>query len=83
MANALGRDLQPGEVVLVAAKHFRKVTPLERRMFRVSGEGFGASAACSGGAVFGSWAHSGNEDRIEGYMIQRAATEKDLALLTR
>ena len=47
-------------------------------MFVVSG-GFGAKPYTSGGGCFGAFLFDGEQCRMEGYMVERFATEDEIA----
>jgi hypothetical protein len=74
--NALKREIEVGEEVVVAQKHFGvKGAPIENRIFVCDG-GFGMNHELRGSAVMGYWKSDGPEarDRIEGFMIDPRAT---------
>lgn len=78
MANSLKIDLTDQTVVIAAKYHIPTYRALEHRVFRVTG-GFGASPNTSGSALFGQYLLDGEECRLEGRMVERLATEADLA----
>ena len=78
MANALNEDLT-GRVVLISAHYMKQeYADPARRVFVVSG-GFGAKPYTSGGGCFGAFLFDGEQCRMEGYMVERFATEDEIA----
>ena len=77
MGNTLNEKLE-GRVVIIGAEHLvsRLNTP-DLRAFRVSG-GFGASPVTSGSAIFGEFLFDGEKCRMEGWMVERFATEDEI-----
>lgn len=83
MANALRRDILPGEVVVIKADEFDTPYTVEQRLFRAD-SGFGMGGNTNGNAIYGAFLDqtfygiTDHEDyiRIEGYMIDRAETER-------
>ena len=72
--NRLGRTIEKGEVVVVAAEHFEPdYQAVTHRQFRCKG-GFGMHSFTTGSAIFGEWLAGGSATRIEGYMIDPAET---------
>lgn len=65
MANALHQNLKEGDMVMVKGH----VEPF------VCMDGFGMTSFTAGCAIYGTWALSGKEDRIQGYEIDAEATE--------
>lgn len=75
MANSLNRDIEKGEVVVLAKKYFKTEYPApEDRLFVVD-SGFGMNGFTSGRALFGKFLKTGLEVRAEGYMIDAKETE--------
>lgn len=75
MANALGRDIKNGEVVIIKKDHLRaEYAPMHRRRFRVEG-GFGRLDATAGEKIFGTWLDDGEQSPESGYNISRSETE--------
>lgn len=77
MTNALKAQLQGKVVVLKASVHKAAYAALPYRLFRVEG-GFGTSPDTSGRAVFGVYLCDGEKARIDGYDIERFATEEEV-----
>ncbi len=78
MANALKEDLT-GRVVIIDAEHMKpEFSTPELRAFRVSG-GFGASSFTTGNAIFGEFLSDGERCRMEGWMVDRFATDEEIA----
>lgn len=82
MGNALGEDITGRYVVINEERFDPKYRDIEHRVFLVS-DGFGTSPAARGTAVFGSTPFDGEKFRIEGYDIERYATEEEIALVTK
>ena len=77
MGNTLKMDLE-GKVVVIGKKHLLpKFHLVEDRLFEVTG-GFGASPVTSGSALMGRFLKHGS-DRMEGWMVERLATEEEIA----
>lgn len=77
MANHLGEDLT-ARVVIIGAKHLvSNLNSPERRAFRVSG-GFGAKSHTSGSALMGQFLFDGERCRMEGWMVERFATDDEI-----
>lgn len=80
MANSLNTDLD-GRTVVLLATHLRpEFRDLRNRLFNVSG-GFGASPAARGTGLFGTFLADGAPGRMDGYDVDRIATEDDLCAL--
>jgi hypothetical protein len=80
MGNALNEDID-GAVVVLKAEHLKpELGAVEQRMFRVTG-GFGAKPFTMGNAIFGEFLIDGEKCRMEGWMVERIATEGDMASL--
>lgn len=75
MPNSLNIDLE-GKVVIFKRKYL-KVEPLDHP-FKVTG-GFGAKPDTLGNALFGQFLSDGEDARMEGYMVERLATEEEIA----
>lgn len=77
MANTLKEELE-GRVVIIDAQHMKPAfdTP-ELRAFRVRG-GFGASPVTQGNAIFGEFLSDGEKCRMEGWQVERFATEDEI-----
>jgi len=78
MANALNVDIPPGAKVVVKQKYFTKPQSESARTVIVGSEGndkmgagFGCCKSTSGQAIFGKWADTGEECRVEGYQLQK------------
>lgn len=80
MANSLKIDLTNQTVVIAAKYHTPDYRALEHRIFYVTG-GFGASPHTTGSALFGQYVFDGEQCRLEGRMVERLATDADLAAL--
>lgn len=71
MSNSLDRDILPGEVVILNKKYFVQLSDYR---FRCTG-GFGLKSFTAGSAIYGEFLVDGEKSRIEGYMIDKEATE--------
>jgi hypothetical protein len=79
MANNLGEDLT-NRVVIIGAEHLKpKYAESYLRAFRVL-DGFGAVPYTSGSAILGEVLSSGVKCRMEGWQVERYATEEEIAL---
>jgi len=78
MANALSIDLTDKVVVLDAQFMTAKYRDVKSRLFTVEG-GYGAVPYTMGNALVGTFVCDGEKARMEGYMVERLATEEDLA----
>jgi hypothetical protein len=78
MANALNMDLTDKVVVLDARYFTAAHHDVKSRLFRVEG-GYGAVPYTLGKALVGTFLSDGERTRMEGYMVERIATEEDLA----
>ena len=77
MANHLGEDLTD-RVVIIDAKHLvSNLDSPERRAFRVD-NGFGAKPHTRGNAITGEFLFDGERCRMEGWMVERFATENEI-----
>lgn len=78
MGNALKENLD-GKVVLIDAEYLiHTLAAPEKRCFEVRG-GFGAHPQTSGQALFGTFLFDGEECRMEGYQVERLATDEEIA----
>lgn len=76
MANALGREIEKGDIVVIAKKYLKsEYHELGKRLFECDGDGFGTSPDTMGHAVYGKYISDGEECRIEGYMISPKETK--------
>ncbi len=77
MANTLNKELA-GHVVIIEAEYLKpELDRPELRAFRVR-DGFGANSYTSGNALMGTFLYDGDECRLEGYMVERFATEDEI-----
>lgn len=79
MANSLKAELE-GRYVILKLKFFRdreKFKDAVARMFKCK-DGFGCSSDTMGRAVFGHFTIDGEEARIDGFDIQRFATDEEI-----
>lgn len=74
MANTLGIDLT-GKVVIFRQEFL--TVPNTEHPFLVQG-GFGASPHTQGRALGGTFLSDGEETRMEGYMVERLATDEEI-----
>lgn len=72
MANNLKREILAGEEVVVFGQY---LGPGVDPVF-ICEDGFGMQHETFGNAIMGKWKASGKEDRIEGFWIDKKATEK-------
>lgn len=77
MGNNLGIDLA-NKIVVVKPQHCPPGTRLRDWLFLCE-NGFGLMPFTNGQAVIGKWLASGEKDRIEGWMIERLATDPEKA----
>ena len=77
MANSLNMDLR--DKVVVLSKKFLKPAfhDLEDRLFHVQG-GFGAVPFTMGTALQGTFLKDNEDTRLEGFMVERLATEEEI-----
>lgn len=80
MANSLNEELTGKVVVLRESRFKEEYKALQFRVFEVSG-GFGADSYTAGTALFGTFLVDGEQARMNGYDVERLATEEDLALV--
>jgi hypothetical protein len=78
MANNLDMDLTDKVVVLDAQYLKPEYHSLRSRLFKVSG-GFGALPFTAGRALMGEFLCDGERCRMEGFMVERLATDEDMA----
>ena len=72
--NSLKRTIKEGEIVVVSNTRFKKPQPIENRLLRCNGSGFGTSAETAGTAVYGEWLSDSVKGRIEGHWIDAGET---------
>lgn len=72
MGNALERDIQPGEEVVIARHIFYGRVPLAGRVFTCL-EGDGMLASSSGREIYGLWP-TGRRGKIYGFWIDKEET---------
>lgn len=77
MANKLGKDLTGRAVVIDATVLKPEYADAPRRVFVVSG-GFGAMPFTTGNAVFGAFLADEEKCRVEGWMVERFATDEEI-----
>lgn len=75
MANSLNIDLTD-KVVIFRQKYL--TVPALEHPFRVGG-GFGSKPYTIGRALFGEFLSDGERARMEGFMVERLATEEEIA----
>ncbi len=80
MGNALNTELSDRYVVLREDAVSAAYKDIKYRVFLVSG-GFGASSFTSGSALFGTTPIDGEKFRMEGYDVERFATDEEIALV--
>lgn len=68
MTNALGKELE-GKVILIKKKYIKPEFHHDRR-FMCEG-GFGCHSRTLGKAIFGYYLIDGEQDRIEGFMVEK------------
>ena len=76
MGNTLNTDIEGKVVVLKANIMKPEFRALKYLLFRVDG-GFGAAAGTIGTALIGQFLADGERARMEGYDVERLATEDD------
>lgn len=77
MANTLNENLT-GRVIVFKQEALRHPFVAAEHPFRVDG-GFGAQSYTSGNALMGEWLATGERDRMEGYMVERFATDEEIS----
>ena len=75
MANALDIDLED-KVVIFAQRYLR--VPATEHPFHVNGAGFGCKPYTTGSALSGTFLSDGESARMEGYMVERLASEEEI-----
>ncbi len=78
MANRLNENLINRVVIIDASEIKPEFNTPARRAFRVS-SGFGASSFTSGHAIGGEFLFDGERCRMEGWQVERFATEEEIA----
>ena len=77
MGNKLNIELASRYIILQSGgRQGYKGNDIERVFYCESG--FGCSSATSGNAIYGKFVFDGEECRIEGYEIERLATDKEV-----
>ena len=77
MGNALKEELE-GRVVIIGAEYLKpELDTPDLRAFRVTG-GFGTSPYTSGSALLGKFLYDGEKYRLEGWMVERFATDDEI-----
>lgn len=80
MVNNLNMELA-GKVIVILPKYLKpKYHAIEERLFLCK-SGFGCHPDTNGRAVFGTYLKDGESTRIEGYWVERLATDDELKLL--
>ena len=78
MANALDADLR-NRVVIIGAQYLaERLAAPALRAFRVE-DGFGSAPYTSGHAIMGEFLFDGERCRMEGWMVERFATDAEIA----
>jgi len=77
MGNSLNQELESKVVILSKECLKPEYHDIKQRLFRVTG-GFGAHTHTIGTALFGKFLADGEEARMEGYNVERLATEKEI-----
>jgi hypothetical protein len=77
VANALNINLK-GKTVIFKQDHLQNKYVAAEHPYLVA-DGFGASPAASGHALMGEWIADGERDRMEGYAVERLATDEEIA----
>jgi hypothetical protein len=80
MGNSLGIDLAGKTLVIKAIYLKPEYRDLPHRLFKARG-GFGCSPDTMGNAVIGTFLYDNSDDRMEGFMVERVATDDDLKAL--
>lgn len=81
MGNNLNENIE-GRYVVLLPSYFKSRTLAEdirERVFLAEG-GFGCTSNSMGNAVFGQFAVDGEETRVEGYELERFATDQEIDL---
>lgn len=74
MGNRLDADLE-GKVVVLRAEAYKG--GVKARLFRCTG-GFGCKPYTTGNAIFGTFLASGQDERVEGFEVERLATDAEV-----
>jgi len=74
MGNRLNIDLTD-KVVVLRAEDYRG--DVKARLFRCRG-GFGCVSYTGGNAIFGTFLSDGTEERVEGFQVERLATDAEV-----
>lgn len=76
--NRLHRKIEAGEQVIIDAREFKGLIPIEKRVFVCDGSGFGCDPDTSGTAIFGHWLDDPSKatERISGDMLDSAETKR-------
>ena len=77
MANSLNQELSGKVVVLKKDGLKPEYHDIKQRLFKVSG-GFGASSFTNGSVLFGTFLSDGEECRMNGYDVERLATDEEI-----
>lgn len=77
MANALEKNLE-GATVIFKQKYLQRGIVASEQPYHVTG-GFGAKPNTKGNAMFGEWLSDGEKDRMEGYCVERLATDEEIS----
>ena len=77
MGNSLNVELEGKVVVLNKDCLKAEFHDIKQRLFRVEG-GFGTHASTIGTALFGTFLADNEKARIEGYDVERLATEAEI-----
>lgn len=81
MANALNEDITGRYVILSEESLAEEYRDIKFRVFHATG-GFGCVPYTAGQAVHGSTPIDGEKFRVEGFEIERFATDEEIALVT-
>lgn len=73
--NSLGTNLEKNARVLVKAEYMAGNPTEAERVFVCRG-GFGMHSFTHGSAIMGYWEQDGEQDRIEGFMLERLLPEQ-------
>jgi hypothetical protein len=82
MSNALNEDITGRYVVLAEGAMATPYRAIEHRVF-LAKDGFGCVPYTRGTAVMGVTPIDGSKFRMEGYEIERFATDEEIALVTK
>lgn len=81
MANSLNTDIEGRYVVIAEDRMGEQYADIKFRVFRAE-SGFGCRNFTIGTAVVGTTPYDNETFRIEGYEIERFATDEEIALVT-